>query len=527
MKKSIFILAIIFFLGTIFTFAQPSIQWQKTIGGNNYDYKPKIQLTKDGGYIIAENSSSSISGDKVENNLSTDIWIIKLDSIGNIIWQNTIGGNEGDNTTNIHQTFEGGYIVSGNSISGIGGDKTDSCYGNFDYWILKLDELGNLEWQKTFGGNELDESNSIQQTADSGFIIAGYSFSGISGDKLEPSLGLSDYWILKLNKFGDITWQNTIGGGDYDNANSIKQTFDGGFIVAGESYSEISGDKSEPKQAADFWVLKLDNLGNIIWQNTIGGISSDIPIEIQQTPDSGYIIAGISSSNISGDKSEANIGNWDCWIVKLDVQGNILWQNTIGGFAVDAIQDFEQTIDGGFILAAFSQSGIGGDKTEPCFGVSDFWIIKLDAIGNVVWENTIGGNGYDVAYSIKQKADGSYVVVGDSDSPNSGDKTDNCKGFHDLWVLKIQPDVLTLNEKNSILSYNIFPNPTNGIIHIQSITKYKLRITDLQILNLQGQVLLQESNNNEVDISSLSNGVYFLQLTNERMEKLVYKVIKE
>ena len=205
-----------------------------------------------------------------------------------------------------------------------------------------------------------------------------------------------------------------------------------------------------------------------------------------------------------------------------------MWQNTIGGFAVDAIQDFEQTIDGGFILAAFSQSGIGGDKTEPCFGVSDFWIIKLDAIGNVVWENTIGGNGYDVAYSIKQKADGSYVVVGDSDSPISGDKTDNCKGFHDLWVLKIQPDVLTLNEKNSILSYNIFPNPTNGKIFIElKINNLEFRIKNLQVLNLQGQVLLQEKNNNEVDISSLSSGVYFLQLTNERMERLVYKVIKE
>lgn len=210
-----------------------------------------------------------------------------------------------------------------------------------------------IEWQNTIGGNGHDYLQSIQQTTDGGYILAGHSQSNISGDKTENNIGGSDYWLLKTDAEGNIQWQNTIGGNNADNLYSIKQTADGGYILGGWSNSDISGDKTENSNGGwDYWIVKTDATGNIQWQNTIGGSGSDELYCIQQTADGGYILGGNSDSNISGDKTENSIGglDWDYWIVKTDASGNVQWENTIGGTLTDRLKSVQQTIDGGYIL---------------------------------------------------------------------------------------------------------------------------------------------------------------------------------
>ena len=164
--------------------------------------------------------------------------------MGSIEWQNTIGGDNTDKPTCIKQTSDGGFIVGGYSDSGISGDKTEANIGSYDYWILKLDSLGNIMWQNTIGGTSSDILNDIIQTKDEGYILAGSSSSEITGDKIEGNLGETDYWVVKLDSLGNITWQNTIGGNRHDGLYSIKNTLDGGYILAGYSKSDMSVDKT-------------------------------------------------------------------------------------------------------------------------------------------------------------------------------------------------------------------------------------------------------------------------------------------
>ncbi|MFN0189705.1 MAG: hypothetical protein ACKVQV_13470, partial [Bacteroidia bacterium] len=435
------------------------IEWQNTIGGSAYDRLSSIKQTADRGYIFGGYSNSNISGDKTENSLgSNDYWILKTDSVGNIQWQNTIGGNNSDYMSAIQQTTDGGYILSGSSDSPISGDKTEDSFEILDYWIVKVDSLGAIQWQNTIGGNHFDIISSIQQTTDGGYILGGYSQSQISGDKTEDTLGHYDYWIVKVDSLGAIQWQNTIGGSAEDLLNSIIQTSDVGFILGGSSNSNISGDKTEQgKGLSDYWIVKVDSLGNIQWQNTIGGNGDDDLYSIEQTLDGGYILGGSSGSSISGDKTEQGKGFTDYWIVKVDSLGVIEWQNSIGGLSFDDLYSIQQTFDGGYILGGCSGSNISGDKTEQGKGFSDYWIVKVDSLGVIQWQNTIGGEKNDYLNSIQQTVDGDFILGGWSNSTISGDKTENCIGYDDYWIVK-------LTDKYNLITGCLFADlNTNGI----------------------------------------------------------------
>ncbi|MBK7887452.1 MAG: T9SS type A sorting domain-containing protein [Bacteroidetes bacterium] len=430
------------------------IEWQNTIGGSESDKLNCIRQTTDGGYVLGGSSLSNISGDKTENCIGgSDFWIVKTDVNGNIQWQNTLGGDGLDYLYCIQQTADGGYILGGSSTSNISGDKSENSIGGIghpDYWIVKTDSQGIILWQNTIGGNSADVLYSIKQTSDGGYILGGWSYSDISGDKTENSNGEDDYWIVKTDSLGSIQWQNTIGGSEYDWLQTIQQTFDGGYILGGGSDSNISGDKTEGGYGeSDYWIVKIDASGNIQWQNTIGGTVWDDLYSIQQTTDGGYILSGNSNSNISDDKTENNIGGRDFWIVKTDATGNIQWEKTIGGKGRDYLYSLDQTADGGYILGGSSQSNISGDKTENRNGSYDYWIVKTDGSGNIQWQNTIGGIRVDRLYSIQQTSDGGYILGGLSSSNISGDKTENCLGSDDFWILK-------LTDKYNLIKGHIF-----------------------------------------------------------------------
>jgi hypothetical protein len=376
------------------------------------------------------------------------ILVICLNIVSNafsqeIRWQNTIGGDKVDDFRSIQKTSDNGFILSGNSNSNISGDKTESSIGGIDFWIIKVDSLGLIQWQKVIGGTDVDAVIMVKQTTDGGYVLGGYSKSVISGDKTEACLGGYDYWILKTDNLGNIQWQNTIGGSDADYLTSIQQSSDGGYILGGYSKSYISGDKTENLLGGyDYWILKLDSQGVIQWQNTIGGNQDDYLMNIQQTYDGGYILGGTSFSSISFDKTENCMGNFDYWIVKVDFQGNIQWQNTIGGSNPDELFSIQQTADGGYALGGTSSSNISGDKTESCRGYQDFWIVKIDSLGSLQWQKTLGGDSYDNLRSIKLMDSGDFILGGDSWSNLSGEKAEGVIGITgysgiDYWVVMI------------------------------------------------------------------------------------------
>ncbi len=440
---TILILALSFSFSIAFSQTAPEIEWQSTIGGNNDDDLQSIQQTSDGGYILGGYSSSSdIDGAKGFE----DYLVVKLNMAGDMEWEHMIGGDYQDFLYSIQQTTDGGYILGGWSSSGNSADKTEGSLGSSDYWVVKLNSNGAIEWQNTIGGSNGDYLNSVQQTSDGGYILGGKSFSDISGDKTEDALGLGDYWLVKLNSTGAIEWQNTIGGSEDEELSSVQLTSDGGYILGGHSASGISGDKTEESQGSyDYWVLKVDEEGNIEWQNTIGGNAEDYLRSIIQTTDGGYLLGGHSYSDLSGDKTEKNQGYVDYWIVKLNSTGNIEWQNTIGGFKGDYMRSVIQAADGGYLLGGYSVSNISGDKTEDCEGgYGDYWVVKLNELGIIKWQNTIGGNSGDFLNSVTQTTDGGYFLGGYSKSDISGDKTEANKGGYDYWVVKLFADDVCL-----------------------------------------------------------------------------------
>ncbi len=378
----------------------PPIEWQKSLGGNRPDGVSSIQQTTDGGYIVA-GSSYSNDGDVSGNHGDEDCWIVKLDSNGNLKWQESLGGTRDDGASFIQQTSDGGFIVAGESASN--DDDVSGNHGSSDYWIVKLDSAGIIEWQNSFGGSGVDYATSIQQTLDGGFIVAGSSESNdgnVSGNHLTYNYGDSvpsrDYWIVKLNSFGNIIWQKSFGGSSDDAANSIQQTIDGGYVICGSSWSWNDGDVSGSFGNGDYWVIKIDSLGNLLWQKVLGGSDIDIAWSVRQTNDEGFIVGGVSSS-LDGEVT-GNHGSTDYWIVKLTSSGNLMWEKSFGGTLADPGLSVEQTTDGGFIVAGYSKSNDG--NVSGNHGGYDFWILKLNINGNLIWEKSLGGSLDDYGHSV-------------------------------------------------------------------------------------------------------------------------------
>jgi len=284
---------------------------QKTFGGSGYDYASSVKQTTDGGYIVAGYTGSFGAG-------SSDVYILKLNPDGSLAWQKTFGGSDYDVAHSIQQTTDGGYIVAGYTNS----------FGYYDAYILKLNSDGSLAWQKTFGGTGYDEAYSIQQTTDGGYIVAGKTYPFRAGDY--------DIYILKLNSDGSLVWSKTFGGSNNDEAYSIQQTTDGGYIVAGKTYTFGA-------VWSDAYVLKLDSDGSLEWQKTFGGSGNDWAYSIQQTTDGGYIVAGLTGS--------FGAVWYDAYVLKLDSDGSLSWQQMFGEDGYDAAYSIQQTTDGGYIVA--------------------------------------------------------------------------------------------------------------------------------------------------------------------------------
>lgn len=515
MKKKIFLLFILFFFKIGFC-QIPSIEWQGRYGGTSSNASYDSKQTSDGGYIIGGRSNSNSSGDKTENSKGGfDYWVLKLDANGVKEWDKTIGGTDTDTFYSIIQSNDGGYVICGTSSSiTAGGDKSENNIGQADYWVVKLSSTGTIEWENTIGGNLVDEATCIIQTNDNGYLIGGYSKSPISGDKTENSKGESDFWIVKLNSLGQIQWDKTIGGSNSEILTSMLQLADDTYVLFGRSGSNISGDKSENSRGGnDYWIVKLDNTSlNVVWQKTIGGSLEDMPIEIIQTTDNGFLLGGYSYSSISGDKTENSRGSRDYWVIKLNDFGIMEWQKTIGGSLDDNFGCVIQAQDNGYLLCGNSISPISGDKTENIIGAFDGWLVKLNETGTTIeWQKAIGGTLGEGINSISNTFDGGYFLSGLTNSPISGDILLPPIGQDDYWVVKLQPEALTTSIFENDIGIVLYPNPANNFIYINNI-KNKA-IDNITIYDINGR-LIKEFNEsqtyNPINISMLSQGLYIV-----------------
>ncbi|MBB4807624.1 hypothetical protein HNP38_002930 [Chryseobacterium defluvii] len=492
MKKIFYFL--LFILNSHLLFAQaPNIQWQVTLGGSEFDYAQDIQKTTDGGYIMV-GFSNSTDNDITGNHGGEDCWVVKLNSSGAVQWQKSFGGSSDDRGLSIKQTSDGGYIISGSTFS-IDGDVTEN-QGASDYWILKLDSLGNMQWQKTYGNSLEDYARDIWQTADGGYIVAGDS--------------ASDIWILKLNSLGNLQWQKTLGGSGQESLKGIQETADNGFIISCWSNSN-NGDVTGNHGGDDFWIVKLTSSGNIQWQKSLGGSGTDYAMDLNQTADGGYIIAG-SSNSINGDVTQ-NYGDSDYWIVKTDSSGNIQWQKSYGGSNEDIAMSIRQTSDGGYIVAGYSNeypwSNLHG---------TNYWIIKLNSSGTLQWENTLGGAARDEPVGIHETSDGGFIIGGYTASSGNGKV--------DYWAVKLAyPTTLGISEvKNNLISF--YPNPARDFVYLNSLPGE----TTISLTDISGKKLFSQKYNEtkvSVPVNQLINGTYVLQAEHKGKiilsEKLIIK----
>ncbi len=402
------------------------LEWQQSLGGTSDDHLKDGVQTNDGGYIFTGRTLSNDINVTLNNGLE-DIWVVKTNDLGNIQWEKSFGGGINERSESIQQTKDGGYIVAGRTSS-TDGDVVGNN-GSVDFWLIKLDNAGNLIWQKCLGGTLDEQAFQVQQTIDGGYVVVGHSYSS-DGD-VSQNKGSSDIWVVRLDQTGNIEWEKSLGGSDFDFGESIQQTKDRGFILTGRTLSN-DGDVTGQKGNSDFWIVKLSDAGSVQWQRPLGGSLDDVGYSIIQTNDDGYIATGYTFSNdvdVFG-----NHGGKDLWVIKLDNLGNTQWQNALGGSGNEEGREIIQTSDGNYLVTGFTASN-NGDVTSS-FNSTRYWIVKLFQNGVLDWEMTFGGQ-TDLAFTEFGIAtnDGGYLLGGATNSTN-GNITNNIGSF-DYWVAKI------------------------------------------------------------------------------------------
>ena len=352
--------------------ADGSLQWKKVLGGTGPDFAYYCLETEDGGYVVAGYAFSNdydVSG----NHGDFDGWVVKLNSVGAIQWQKSFGGSGWDTFWSIQPTSDNGFILVGRSTNA-DGDVTEN-HGKFDVWVVKIDHLGEIQWQKSFGGSEDDIGYAGQQTSDGGYIILGRT-SSIDGDA-STNNGNVDVWVLKLDSLGVIEWQKSFGGDGGDIGSRILQTDDDGFLFTSYVGSHDSGDISGNPDLSlfDYWVVKLSPQGDIQWQKALGGSGRDYARDVVKAVGGGYVVIGESES--TDGELIGNIGLSDFWLVKLSESGDLVWQKNYGGTDYDFGFTIDNTTDGGYIMAGFAWSKDGDLMGSNNIGYNDYWIVKL------------------------------------------------------------------------------------------------------------------------------------------------------
>jgi len=364
---------------------------QAAFGGAGHEDGFSVNPTSDGGYVVGSTTSSYGEG-------SSSILLMKFDSSDQLVMQKVYGTDGQDNVADIFQTSDGGYLIVGESIPAGKGV-------SYDYWLIKLDLNLEIEWEKKYGGSDMDAVRQGIQTSDGGYLIVGLSQT--------YGAGTGSSWIVKLNSDGTIVWEKAYGGAGLDTGLSIQETSDNHYITSGGSISSGAG-------GYDGWAMELGTSGSLVWHWVYGGEDDEILTAIKQTSDGGYIAGGYTKSFGAGD--------YDVWILKLDSKGLIDWERTYGGEDPDYLWEIGEVDSGGYILVGETSSyGAGG---------SDLWVMKTDLEGNI-------GNSCDLI----GESDAEYEKPSEHSIVNSNTTvTDTSGNVTDVSVTVTSTDVDTATQ---------------------------------------------------------------------------------
>ncbi|MFC7356345.1 hypothetical protein ACFQO1_01490 [Jejudonia soesokkakensis] len=349
----------------------------------------------------------------------------------------TFGGSNIDNAVAILESNDGAYIILGTTES-LDGDVMGKTADDADYWILKLSRTGDIIWQHTYGGTANDEASGITKTNDGGYVIAGKSRSN-DGD-VSGNEGFFDYWIVKIDGEGTLVWEQNFGFVGSDQAFDVTSTQDGGFIATGVldvSASGGQGNAGRPNAAhagGDYWAIKLNAAGDFVWSRYFGGSFTDTAHKAIETSTGDIVIIGFSDSTDVDITN--NKGAYDFWIVKINASGDIIWENNYGGSEIDVAYDIIETTDNNYLIVGDTRSS--DQDVSEAKGNADSWVIKISPTGDLIWQKSLGGTEFDTARSISQMQNGNYVIAGTTRS-NDGDIAEG-NGLNDAWIIIIDQE---------------------------------------------------------------------------------------
>ncbi|QRR01434.1 CBM96 family carbohydrate-binding protein [Dyadobacter sandarakinus] len=421
-------------------FAQPAIQWQRTLGGSDEEYVRSVIQTADGGYLLSGRSASPAGFDKSDSLRGrVDAWIVKLNAAGEKEWDKTLGGIYGDDLGKVAQTPDGGYFLAGASYPGGGGDKAETSETG-ELWVVKLNATGNILWQKQLGVENYYNAGvrDMKMLPDGGFILA------VGAQDIGGYDNLNQAFLMRLSADAKVQWVKRYDGlqpRDAVSVQCVSLTSDGGFVLGLETtYFEDHPDV--------YHIVKTDAQGIVQWKRVLGVLEdgqASVVRSVSQTRDGGYIVGGTSKALAFSEKSERSLST-DYWVVKLDRSGQkIEWEKTIQADRPENLIDVLELADGFVVVGDSESSNTGGlDKTEPNRGVLSTWLVKLSNAGQIMWDKTLGGSFYDTPNASTATRDGGFVFVANSASPVSGDKTEPSRGGADYWIVKLAPENLPL-----------------------------------------------------------------------------------
>lgn len=491
MKKHFYLLPVWIIAFPLVIFSQPSVVWDVAYGGSYTDYAADIIVVQDSNFLVLS-MPYSIDGDVSDSHGGADFWLIKLDNAGQVIWKKAYGGPADEAASKIIPTNDGGYFLLGTTDSQ-DGDVT-SNYGASDVWLIKISEDGEISWQKTYGGTAADRGNSIAATSDGNFMIVGSTHS-LDYDLFSAgNHGSEDLWAFKINPDGEILWSKCYGGSNDDWAASIIPTSDGGGIIAGGSRS-TNADAINNHGLVDAFVLRLNTTGVIQWKKMFGNIGQDYNNDMVATDDGGAVLINTSNSPL-----QTNHGEYDIWGVRINSSGTILWQKCFGGTDQETGLGISKTSTGNFLFTGVARS-INGDlvgNTNP-----NAWMFCVDSGGNLLWQKPYGGPESEKFNKAIEIADGEFVVIGT-----------NSLDYGNLWVVRMS--LLVTGSKDiatTLGQISITPNPAHDEIKILGTDFGENAF--LTISAVDGSIVRKQSLNpdQQVPISDLPAGMYVVTLT--------------
>lgn len=432
-----FLLVFIFSAFQTLSFAQNlAIHWQKSLGGKNNEYSYAITPTTDGGYVIVGSTNNNRDGDVPASKAfsgagGSDIWVVKLNNWGEVEWTKTFGGTKDDIATDVLETKDKGILLVATTSSTDGEAAGNGSRGGLI--LLKLKTDGSIDWRKVIAsGYSVGEISFAKADANSKPTIKPTADGGyILGATINP-INTTDFWLSKLNSTGDIQWTRTYGSTSNDSMNEVIVCNDGGFLMVGGtegSNLEISG---AGKGFIDFCIMKADANGRLLWLRALGGTNLDIAYSAIETTDNGYIIVGETNST-NGDMTPS-LGQKDGILAKYSAnEGRLLWKVLTGGDDIDGLYTIKKSSTGKLFAMGMSSSVI--EKVRPNGPVGDIWVVNIENSGLISNHTMFGGADSDIARGAFPTSDGGFIIAGNSDSVD-GDVSEN-KGGTDFWAIKV------------------------------------------------------------------------------------------